>query len=84
MSATTIIEKFGGVKGLADRLADFTGRVVPLTTVRYWLEVDRIPSGRQGDVLATARANGLEITPSDFFKPPSGPRAEQPPLDEAI
>ncbi len=67
MSASTIIEKFGGVKALAEKLGQHSGMKVPLTTVQYWADVDRIPSSRQKQVLETAEKFGINVTPADFF-----------------
>ena len=67
MSASTIIGKFGGVKALAEKLGQHSGTKVPLTTVQYWADIDRIPSGRQAQVLETAEEFGIDVTPADFF-----------------
>ena len=66
MSAISIIEKFGGPRGLANKLSDFTGLRVPLTTVRAWREVNRIPSNRQDDVVETARHYKIAIGWEEF------------------
>lgn len=58
-----IIEKFGGITGLARAL----GHKNP-TTVQGWKERDVIPAQRIPEVIKAGHANGLELTLDDFFE----------------
>jgi hydroxyethylthiazole kinase-like uncharacterized protein yjeF len=63
-----IFEVFGGVRPFARALTAATGKRIAPTTVQGWLTRGQIPASRQGDILATARAEGLALGPQDFFE----------------
>ena len=63
-----IFDLFGGVRPFARTLTDVTGKRVAPTTVQGWLSRGQIPASRQGDILAAARAEGLDLAPEDFFQ----------------
>lgn len=66
-TAELIIERFGGTRALARVLGK------PPTTVQSWKDAGHIPAKHQGDVLAAATANGIPLTPADFFPPAPEP-----------
>ena len=80
MSAVSIIEKFGGVRALAEKMTAHLGKPVPVTTVQYWKDIDRIPAGRQDDILSCGKQFEVNVSPADFFsqsdKPNGGPLQE--------
>lgn len=61
--AARIIEKFGGLTGLARAL----GHRHP-STVQRWKQSGLIPARHQDAVLDAARAAGIELEPGDFFR----------------
>ena len=61
MSAITIIERFGGVTRLADKLSEHLGTRVAPTTVQYWKDIDRIPGPRQRSILACGKQFGIAV-----------------------
>ena len=67
LNIRNIFNAFGGVRPLARALGEVSGRPCAPTTVQGWLSRGRIPAKRQGEVLAAARAQGLNIGPGDFF-----------------
>ena len=69
-AAEAIIALFGGVRPMARALGAATGVSVSASTVQGWGARGRIPAQRQADVLAAARARGLDLSPADFFAPP--------------
>lgn len=79
--AEKIITKFGGIKPMARLL----GHRWP-SRVQGWKEAGVIPARAQQDVLEAARANGIELSPADFFDAPATPAAptKEPDLDPAI
>lgn len=60
-----IVEKFGGITAMARAL----GHRHP-TTVQGWKARGVIPARRQQQVLDAARANGIALSPGDFFEAP--------------
>lgn len=67
--SNSVVDKFGGVREMSELLSEHTGKPVPKTTVQYWRDQGYIPMRRQADVLSCAQANGIELTPADFFPP---------------
>lgn len=61
--AEKIIALFGGIRPMA------TAMKLPPSTVQRWKLSGFIPSRRQGEVLAAAKVQGIELSPSDFFPP---------------
>lgn len=68
--ADAIIEKFGGLTGLAKAL----GHKHP-TTVQGWRRRGLIPAQQQAKVLEAARKKGIALGPSDFFDDASPERS---------
>ena len=62
MNGAKIIDRFGGVRALARRIA------APPTTVQHWRDTDSIPSARQQQVLEAGRDLVPPVTPGDFFE----------------
>ncbi len=58
---------------MARTLSAATGRRVPPTTVQGWAQRGLIPASRQAEVLAAAKARGIELAPGDFFAAAEGP-----------
>lgn len=61
MSAKRVIQKLGGVRAAARKLA------LARSTVGTWNATDRIPAKWQPVILSWARRHGIGITPEDFF-----------------
>lgn len=78
-----IFKAFGGVRPLARALSAAAGRPVAPTTVQGWRSRGRIPAARQADVLAAARAAGIDLGPADFFDASSGSESRRPTSGEA-
>lgn len=59
--AVRIIAKFGGIRPMA--------RIInrPTSTVQSWEQSGYIPARQQENILQSARAFGIELTPADFF-----------------
>jgi hypothetical protein len=60
-SAQRIVEKFGGQSALARLLGKSP------STVQYWTKTGKIPAKWQGELLALAREQGIELYSSDFM-----------------
>ena len=73
LSAATVIERFGGIRPTAARLA------VPVTTVQGWKERGRIPAARWAAVRAAARAAGVELEKGTAAGEPEQGAAEPAP-----
>lgn len=56
-----VIDKLGGVPALARALGK------PVTTVREWYNVDRIPAKHQRAVLNLAAAQGIPLTADEVI-----------------
>ena len=69
MDHNWIIEKFGGVRPLAEAL----GHKYP-TTVQAWKERQVIPVRQIPSVLAAAKARGVSLTADDFFDESPSPQ----------
>ena len=67
-TANRIIELFGGIRPMARILSRVSGGRVPPTTIQGWSQRGIVPAHRQADILAAARAEGIPLTPSDFFE----------------
>lgn len=59
--APEIIAKFGGTRACAKLLERKP------STVQSWKESGHIPAREQLHVLTVAKANGIELSPADFF-----------------
>lgn len=68
--AANIITKFGGTR----RLATLLGK--PPSTVQSWKKAGNIPACHQLLVLETAKTNGIQLSPADFFCAPSNKKRE--------
>lgn len=55
-NATDIIERFGGIRPMATKMA------VPVTTVQGWKKRNVIPGNRRNDVLRAAQSNNIDIS----------------------
>lgn len=66
MHAKSIIAKLGGVRAAAALLGK------PPSTVSHWIASGFIPAQHQQETLDAARANGIELSPADFFDAPPG------------
>jgi hypothetical protein len=55
-NAADIIERFGGIRPMASKMA------VPVTTVQGWKKRNVIPGNRRGDVLRAAQSNNIDIS----------------------
>lgn len=71
-----IVEVFGGVRPMARRLRK------PASTVSSWKDRGTIPDAEKPEVLAAAHADGLGLTPADFFPGPV-PAAPVQPVEAA-
>lgn len=64
-TAQEIIQRFGGASALARQLGKTPG------AVQYWARVGTIPARWQATLLALARDQGIDLSPSDFIPEPS-------------
>lgn len=64
-TAQAIIQRFGGASALARLLGKTPG------AIQYWARVGTIPARWQVALLALAREQGIDLTPSDFIPEPS-------------
>ncbi|MBK67999.1 MAG: hypothetical protein CMP22_07720 [Rickettsiales bacterium] len=60
----TIIEKFGGIRPAARKLEEAPANI------QGWLKRGVIPAKKQQKVLDTAKQNGIDLKPADFFSTP--------------
>lgn len=60
-TAERVIEKFGGTRPMSEK----TG--IPATTIQSWKEGGRIPSKRQGEILAAAARHGISLGAADLI-----------------
>ncbi len=56
-----IVDAFGGVRPMAQKVQR------PVSTVKSWKERGSIPDANKPDVLAVAKAEGLDLRPEHFF-----------------
>lgn len=56
-----IVTTFGGVRSLARRMGK------PSSTVSGWVSRGSMPDDEKAAVLAIAQADGLNLSPQDFF-----------------
>lgn len=66
-SASSIIEKFGGILKAARALE------IPASTIQGWKDGGFIPARRQHHVLTTAMRLGIPLTAEDFICPDPAP-----------
>lgn len=66
-SAAHVISKCGGARIIAGWLGCSVNAVYRWTYPAPQGTGGRIPAGRQELLLAAARANGVDLTPADFF-----------------
>jgi len=59
--AARVIAKFGGIRPMARLMS------IPPTTVQSWGVSGFIPARHQSSILQVAVANGIDVTPDDFF-----------------
>lgn len=83
--AENIITKCGGAQVVADWLG------LKVSAVHRWKYPPErggtgglVPSNRQQDLLEKARANGVDLTPDDFFAIPADDAGLRPAPSEAI
>jgi hypothetical protein len=78
--AENIIERFGGIRPMATKLA------VPVTTVQGWKKRGIIPQVRHADILAAAARENIAIDPVELAAtdPVPGARPEVRPIVEPV
>lgn len=75
--AGKIIERFGGIRPMASKMA------VPVTTVQGWKKRDIIPENRREDVLRAAVVNNIDLSDLIEKQPAANENTGTPPLESA-